>query len=57
MGFFNPISFDLQFNLAQYITGGNSYVPTKYQVPLGMSELKKFNFNKMVKPKNEIGLF
>jgi hypothetical protein len=35
----------------------NSYVVSKYQVPLGMSEWKMLDPYEMVKPKNKIGLF
>ncbi len=52
------MSFGFQFNLAYYITRGNNYVLTKYQVPLGMNELKKkLDLHKMAKPKNKIELF
>jgi len=58
MEFFYPMSFGFQFNLAYYITRGNNYVITKYQVPLGMNELKKkLDLHKMAKPKNKIELF
>ncbi len=54
---FQPISFGFEFYLAQYIIRRNNYVVDKYQVPLWMSEWKKFDPYEMVKPKNKIRLF
>ncbi len=55
--FFYPISFGFQFYFAQYINRSNNNGVTKYQMPLGMGELKKLDLYKMVNPTIKIGLF
>jgi hypothetical protein len=49
--------YPLASNSIQYIIKSNNYVVNKYQVPLWMSEWKKFDRYEMVKPKNKIELF
>jgi hypothetical protein len=53
MEFFIPYPLASNSILAQYISRSNNCVVTKHQMPLGMSELKKFALDEMVNLKNK----